>query len=228
MNGHRAAIFVSAVMDEFEIARANMIVSQVRPNGITEPRLIEAMARVPRETFVPAERRHLAYMDEDVAVKPGRFLMEPMALARLLQLAVIASDDDVLHVGCATGYGSAVLAQIARRVVAIDEDRDLVSLAKETLASSGVTFFVAPHAKGVPDAGPFDVIFIDGRVPAVPPALLAQLKDDGRLVAVVGMGGTASAKLFRKHGGSISERTAFDASVAVLPGFTVDRPAFVF
>jgi protein-L-isoaspartate(D-aspartate) O-methyltransferase len=215
-------------MDEFVIARANMIESQVRPNGITDPRVIEAMAQVPRERFVPDAVRELAYMDEDIRLTPGRYLMEPMALARLLQLAAIAPDDHVLHVGCGAGYGTAILARLARSVVAIDADPNLVALAAANAALPSVTVLLAPHAQGLPDKGPYDVIVVDGRIPAAPHGLLAQLEDNGRLVAVVGANGTASAMLFRKHGDSVSERIAFDASVSILPGFTVERPGFTF
>ena len=215
-------------MDAFVVARANMIESQVRPNGITDARVIEAMAQVPREIFVPEAVRELAYIDEDVPLGHDRYLMEPMALARLLQLAAITADDHVLHVGCGPGYGTAILARLARIVVAIDEDPDFVALAAVNAAYPNVTVVAAPHAAGLPDKGPYDVILIDGRIPAAPHDLLAQLNDNGRLVAVVGANRTASGMLFRKHGNSVSERIAFDASVSILPGFIVERPGFTF
>nr|ALS88786.1 protein-L-isoaspartate(D-aspartate) O-methyltransferase (PCMT) [uncultured bacterium] len=228
MNGQHRAIFVSAGMDAFVIARANMIESQVRPNGVTDPRVIEAMAQVPREKFLPDAVRDLAYIDADVSLRPGRYLMEPMALARLLQLAAITAEDHVLHIGCGMGYGTAILARLARTVVAIDEDPEFVALAGANAAYPNVTVLAAPHAAGLPAEGPYDVIVVDGRIPAAPQNLLAQLNDKGRLVAVVGGQGTASGKLFRKHGNSVSERSAFDASVPILPGFIVERPGFTF
>lgn len=215
-------------MIDFTAARATMIVSQIRPNGITDARLIEAMAQVPRENFVPDGLRDLAYMDEDIPLKPGRFLMEPMALAKLIQLAAVRPGDNALHVGCASGYGSAVLSQLAAKVTAIDRDPELVAEAAAALAGRAVTVEAAPHAQGLAAQAPYDVILVDGRVPAVPEALLSQLKDGGRLVAVVGERAVAPARLYLNRGGNISARTAFEASVSPLPGFAVERPAFVF
>lgn len=223
-----AGIGYQRTMIDLTTARTNMIVSQVRPNGITDARLIDAMAQVPREDFVPEGQRALAYMDEDVPLKPGRFLMEPMALAKLIQLAAVKPEDTVLHVGCASGYGSAILARLAAKVTAIDEDPDLIAQASIALSPLGVTVAAAPHAQGISTGGPYDVILVDGRVPQVPQDLLAQLRDGGRLVAVVGETSMAPAKLYLKHGGNISARTGFEASVSPLPGFAVERPAFVF
>ncbi len=216
-------------MTDFNIARANMVESQVRPNGITDPRIIAAMAAIPRENFVPAARRDIAYVDDDLEIAPGRYLTEPMVFARLVQLAEIKPRDKVLHVGAATGYGTAVLARMAARVVALESDATLAAMARNNLAGeSGVSIAEGPLAAGCKAEAPFDVIVIEGRVAEVPEALFAQLADGGRLVAVVGDGEAAKAGIWTVKGKARGLRTAFDAASPALPGFAKKQPAFVF
>ena len=217
-------------MLDFAVARARMVESQLRPNAITDVGVLEAMASVAREDFVPADRRSLAYMDGDVPVAANRYLMEPMVFGRLLQLAEIGPSDRVLDIGCATGYGAAVLARIAQSVVAIDEDKQLAEEAARTLRQQGagnVTVAMLPHAEGDARQGPYDAIIIEGRVPAVPAKLFEQLKEGGRLVAVVGDADLALAMLYRRNG-AIGSFAAFDASVQQLPGIVAAKPGFVF
>jgi len=219
------------LMTDFATARARMIDSQVRPNGITDGRIIQAMALLPRELFVPESRRAIAYVDDDIEIGAGRALMEPMALAKLVQLAEVGSNDHVLHVGCGTGYATALLAALCKSVVAIDEDQALVDAASATLARLGIAnakVLKAAHAAGWSGAQPYDAILVDGQVPAVPQALLQQLSDGGRLVAVVGDNLVATATLYSRHDGAVSSLPAFEASVGRLPGVVVDRPGFVF
>lgn len=208
-----------------------MIDSQIRPNGITDGRIIQAMAALPRELFVPQARRSVAYMDEDIDIGGGRALMEPMALAKLVQLAEIDAEEKVLHIGCGTGYATALLARLAYSVIAIDEDQAFVDQAAANLAAlqiENAKVHKAAHAAGWKAAEPYDAIVIDGRVPMVPEALLQQLQDGGRLVAVVGDQAVATATVFTRHDGAISSMPAFEASVARLPGVVAERPAFVF
>lgn len=208
-----------------------MIDSQIRPNGITDGRIIQAMAALPREMFVPETRRVVAYMDEDIDIGSGRSLMEPMALAKLVQLAEIDPEEKVLHIGCGTGYASALLARLGQSVIAIDEDQAFVDAATANLAAlqiANAKIHKAAHAGGWKAAELYDAIVLDGRVPAVPDALLRQLRDGGRLVAVVGDHAVATATVFTRHDGAISSMPAFEASIARLPGVVVDRPAFVF
>ena len=223
-------------MADFETARANMIESQIRPNGITDSRVIAAMAAVPREVFVPADKQCVAYMDEDLPLDglgdvSGRSLIEPMAFARLVQLAAIGPEDFVLDIGCASGYSLAVLAHLAQSAVAVEEDAVLAEIATENLNQlelSNVAVLNAPHATGCPDEAPFDAIILSGRVPTVPRKLLEQLQDGGRLVAVVGDAPLAQAHLWTRHGDSFASRQEFDATIAPLPGIEVERPAFTF
>ena len=217
-------------MLDFAVARARMVESQLRPNAITDTGVLDAMASVAREDFVPADRRSVAYMDGDVPVAANRYLMEPMVFGRLLQLAEIGPSDRVLDIGCATGYGAAVLSRVAQSVVAIDEDKQLADEAARLLRQHGVgnvTVAVLPHAGGDAPQGPYDAIVIEGRVPAVPAKLFEQLKEGGRLVAVVGDSDLALAMLYRRNG-AIGSLAAFDASVQQLPGIVEAKPGFVF
>lgn len=221
-------------MTDFSAARVNMIESQVRPNGITDHRIIAAMAGLARENFVPASRQAVAYMDGDVPLTAagqggGRYLIEAMAFARLVHLAEIKPADRILHVGAATGYGSAVLAQLGASVVALECDPALAQQARANLAGyGGISVVEGPLAEGWKQNAPYDVILVEGRIAEVPAALLGQLAEGGRLAAVVGEDEVARAQVVTVSGKVAAVRSAFDASVAALPGFARKRPAFVF
>lgn len=222
-------------MTDFLAARLNMVESQVRPNGITDRRIIAAIEQVPRETFVPESRRAIAYMDEDVPLDPSdkaqgpRALIEVMAFARMLQHAMVKPEDRVLVVGAGTGYGAAVIARIAARVVALESDPGLAAEARRNLGGvSNAMVVEGPLSAGVPEEQPFDVILAEGRIEEVPAALLAQLGDEGRLVAVVGETEMAQACVYTRSGSTTAVRQVFDASVAALPGLRKKKPAFVF
>lgn len=216
---------------DFELARRNMVDNQVRTNRVTDPLVIAALRAIPREVFVPAAQKGVAYLDDDIPVAPGRYLMEPMVLARLLQLADVQTGDAVLDVGCATGYSTAVLAKMASSVVALEEDPAMVAWATETLLGLGVDNAVVvegPLAEGLPGQGPYDVIVFNGAVSRVPENIRAQLAEGGRLVAVVqGDKGVGQATLVTRQGGAFGHRTEFDAGIHLLPGFRRDS-AFVF
>lgn len=218
-------------MIDFTVARLNMVESQVRPNGITDRRIIAAIETVPREDFVPESRRDVAYMDEDVPLEAQgrRALIEVMAFARMLQHAAIKPTDKVLLVGAGTGYGAAVVSQIGHSVVALECDPRLVHMARKNLAERpNVKLVEGSLAAGAPGEQPYDVIVLEGRAGEVPQALLGQLADGGRLVAVVGETETAQACVYSLSGGAIAVRQVFDASVAALPGLEKKKPAFVF
>jgi protein-L-isoaspartate(D-aspartate) O-methyltransferase len=220
-------------MMTFAAARQNMVDSQVRPNGITDLRLIAAMGQVPRENFVPAERRAFAYADEDVALcREGattRFLTEPMTTARQLQVAAIAETDKVLIVGSATGYSCAVVALLAAQVVGLESNADLQAMAKAALAGcSNVTLVSGDLTKGHGAAAPYNLILIDGQVQQVPPAIMAQLAVGGRLVTVMGTGENGRIVEYTNQDNHVSPRSRFDATTAQLPGFAIPAPVFVF
>ncbi|MGE0651710.1 MAG: protein-L-isoaspartate O-methyltransferase [Alphaproteobacteria bacterium] len=218
-------------MINFDNARRNMVDNQLRPNKVTDPRVVDAMLELPREKFVPAELRGVAYVDDDVSIGHGRVLMEPMVLARMLQAAEIAPSDVVLDIGAGTGYASAVCARLAATVVALESDPGLVAESAHILSELGIDNVVTVEGAlrdGYPQQAPYDVIVFSGAVEDIPENILGQLTEDGRLVAVVAVPGKAPvARLARNCEGTMAFRTLFDAAVPCLPGFE-SEPGFVF
>jgi len=202
-----------------QAARFHMIDSQIRPSDVTDIRVLAALGTVARENFVPRAARALAYADVSVEVAPGRFLMEPRCFAKLLQLAAITADDRILDVGCATGYSAAVLARLGGKVVALEQDADLLRIASEGLSATPIVLVQGALIEGAKAEGPFDVIVVEGAIEQVPETLLSQLAEGGRLVAVMNDGPQGKATLFLKENGGIGRRAVFDAAVPVLAGF---------
>ena len=218
---------------DFEAARRNMVEGQIRPNWVTDPSLLTALAKVPREAFVPEEMKSLAYVDEDLAVGDGRYLMKPMVLARLIQEAGVKPTDVVLQIGCGAGYTAAVLERMASTVVALESDAAFAERATAIFNELGidtVAIVEGPLEKGYPEQSPYDVIFFSGAIEEIPSAFADQLVEGGRLVAVVdGSPGSGTGKgvLATRRGGLLGSREVFDANAAHLPGFA-RAPAFGF
>jgi len=215
---------------DYASARRNMVDGQLRTNRVTDPRVIEAFESVPRERFVPARSRGVAYIDEDLPIGEGRWLMEPMVFARLLQAAAIAPGDSVMTVGAGTGYGAAIVARMAGSVVALEEVPLLAQQAEALLQELEVANAVVvegPLRDGHAAQAPYDVILVEGALEELPPALAEQLAEGGRLVAVTREpGGIGRARLYRKDG-TVSGRTLFDAATPVIDSLR-RPPAFVF
>jgi protein-L-isoaspartate(D-aspartate) O-methyltransferase len=218
-------------MSDLSVARAFMLEGQVRTSDVTDKRITEAMGRLERERFVPADKLALAYADLCVEVKPGRYLVDPRSFAKLLQLAEIQDSDRVLDVACATGYSTAVICAMSADVVTLEEDEELAKFAApilRTCEKRGRLFgVVGPHKDGAPSQAPFDVIFVNGAVEEIPSAWVRQLKEGGRLVAIVNDGPLGKAHFCVRKGEALTRRVAFDATVPVLPGFERSR-SFVF
>jgi len=211
-------------------ARRNMVDGQVRTADVTNPDLIAALLDVPRERFLPAGLEPQAYLDGEIAIAPGRELLRPMVLARLIQAARVSERDHVLDVGCGLGYSAAVLARLAGSVVALEDDASLAGQAKAALATNGAADVVVvsgPLREGWPAAAPYDLILLNGATEIVPDALGRQLKPDGRLVCMFGRSPGAKGKIFRLAEGRLVGRAIFDAAAPLLPGFSAP-PAFVF
>jgi protein-L-isoaspartate(D-aspartate) O-methyltransferase len=214
---------------DFAVSRRNMVANQIRTNEVSDDRLLAAFGEIPRERFVPDQFRGVAYIDEDLPVKKGRYLMEPMVLAKLLQLAEIQSGDIVLDIGCATGYSAAVIARLANTVVALESDAELAARAAAALTELGAdnaVVVVGPLAEGYPKQGPYDVIVFSGGVPRIPDTAARQLAEGGRLVAVTGEGAMRGTLMTRSRG-VLSSRPVFDAATPVLPEFATNE-GFVF
>src|SRR5882724_5778029 len=228
----------SQPMSGISAARQKMVDGQVRPSDITDVRIIDAMLAVPREAFVPENKRALAYLDLDLDVSEGgqgqgqvkRFLIQPAVLAKMLQAAEIKQTDRVLVVGCATGYAAAVVAQFVGQVTATESDAALAAKATAVLAQNGcgnVAVRTADAADGNPADAPYDVILLNGATETVPERLYGQLQDGGRLVGVFAMSQPQRATLVTRSHGDFGYRALFDAAAPVLPG--MERlPAFVF
>jgi len=207
--------------------RLNMVESQVRPSDVTDRRIIRAMLEIPREGYAPAAVRAIAYMDAALPVSPrgrapARYLLAPRDFAKLVQLADIGVGDVVLDVGCATGYSTAVLSKLAKAVIALESDKALADTARAALAAAGVHNAIVLEgdlAAGAPEHAPFDAIVLNGAVPFAPQTLLDQLKDGGRLVAVLAQGPVGRAQVWRRSGAVCDGRPAFDAAAEPLPGF---------
>ena len=223
-------------MIDFALARRMMVDGQVRTSDVTDLRIIAAMLELPRERFVSAADTDLAYLDTDVpavgaaAGEQVRHLLKPMVLAKLVQAAAVKAEDRVLDVGCATGYSAALLARLAHSVAALEQDPLLVRLARENLAAVGagnVTVVTGALTEGWQHDAPYDVVFVNGATESMPRTLCRQLKDGGRLVAVVGRAPVSRAMLYCSVQGDVSGRPIFDASAPLLPGFAAP-PAFVF
>lgn len=215
---------------DFAAARRNMVASQIKTNRVSDPLVIEAMGAVPRERFLPTEQRQFAYVDEDLPIGHGRVIMEPMVLARLLQLADVQPGDNALVIGAGTGYSTAVLAYMASSVVAVESDPALAASAAQTLSELNVdnaAVVTGDFQRGKPEQGPFDIIFINGAVDFIPEALTQQLSDGGRLVCIVREGPIGRATLVTRSGTAFGRRQDFDAATSVLPGF-MKQPGFVF
>lgn len=216
-------------MLDFAKARADMVDCQLRTSDVTDSRIVSAFQAIPREAFVPDHLRDFAYLDGEIPLGGGRFLLEPTPLARLVQLAAVKDTDSVLDIGGGTGYGAAILARLGRSVVALEQPA-VADRARATLAAlgvTGVTVVAGELTAGASTQAPFDVILLEGAVDAVPAALLAQLADGGRLIAVIGRGRTARATVHVRSGDEIGQRAVFDVGVPALPGFQ-QEPGFQF
>ena len=217
-------------MPDYAVQRLNMIDSQILANGVTDASVVEAFRQVPRERFVPSAMRSIAYADAEIEVVHGRSLLAPRTFAKLLQLAEIQPSDSVLDVGCATGYSTAVLALICRRVIGLEQDADLLRIASEVLHECGTrAASVAQGAlpEGIRAAAPFDVIVVEGAFERRPDNLLAQLTEGGRLVGILQNSHQGHAVIYLKEPGRTGYRIGFDASAPVLSAFR--QPAgFIF
>ena len=220
---------------DFNAARNNMVDGQIRPNRVNDTRILEAMRALPREQFVLPGQAAIAYMDGDVPLGSGRVLMEPMVLARLVQLARIRPGERALVVGAGTGYGAAVVAACGAAVTALEENEALLAIALRVLPrhAPGVRMVHGPLAAGMPADPGWDLIMVEGAVTAIPPVFATQLAAAGRLVTVVadaaGVNGRAVIAEPVSVAGSprLRSRDVFDCCPPLLPELRA-HTGFVF
>lgn len=214
-------------MPDFAVNRTMMVDTQVRPNDVTRYPLIEAMLTVPREEFVPDARRSVAYSGENLALGHDRVLLEARTLAKMIEALEVDPSDLVLDVGCGFGYSAAVLARMAEAVVALEDNEDLVRETEGRIIATGIDNVVVLQGSlsgGNEKQGPYDAILISGgAVEQVPEALIGQLKEGGRIVALFSEGNLGVVRCGLKVNGRVSWRYCFNAHAPQLPGFAVSQ-----
>jgi protein-L-isoaspartate(D-aspartate) O-methyltransferase len=217
-------------MIDYAALREAMVDRQVRTADVTRYPIIAAMLDVPREDFLPAALRPVAYLGEHVSIAPGRVLLDPRVFAKLLDALEPGPGDLVLDLGCGLGYSTAVLARMAEAVVALESDPAMAAEAEALLGAHGVDNAVVqagPLEEGVAEHGPFDVVLVEGGIERLPHPIEAQLKVGGRIAAIFAEGAGGQARLGLRTPQGITWRRIFDATAPVLPGFAATK-AFEF
>lgn len=217
-------------MVDFVKRRTMMVDTQVRPSDVTKFPIIDAMLSVEREAFVPDALREAAYVGENLTIAPGRVMLDARTLAKMLDALDLQPTDLVLDIGAGLGYSSAVVARMAEAVVALEDDEAMTAEAQRRLSEQGVdnvAVVTGPLVEGAPKHAPYDVILVQGGVETMPEAIIAQLRDGGRIACLFMEGTLGIVRLGIKQGGRIAWRFAFNASAPILPGFARSH-AFTF
>ncbi len=209
---------------DFKIARKNMVENQIRANKVTSLNVINAFLDVPREKFVPDALQEISYVDEDIQLSRNRFMMKPMILARLFQSLNLKGNENILHVGSNSGYGSAILSRMCSSVISLESDKKLFETSIHTFSNMGFDNVVPLHGSmenGVEKEAPFDIIFIEGSIETEPKSLFIQLNENGKLIAIIRPANIkiGKAKLFFKISNEIGLENLFDAQVSKLSIF---------
>ena len=209
---------------DFKIARKNMVENQIRANKVTSLNVINAFLDVPREKFVPDALQEISYVDEDIQLSRNRFMMKPMILARLFQSLNLKGNENILHVGSNSGYGSAILSRMCSSVISLESDKKLFETSIHTFSNMGFDNVVPLHGSmenGVEKEAPFDIIFIEGSIETEPKSLFGQLNENGKLIAIIRPANIkiGKAKLFFKISNEIGLDNLFDAQVSKLSIF---------
>ncbi len=217
-------------MQDFSITRQNMINSQLKPNGVLNPLVLDALSKVPKETFVPEIYKNLAYLDESLEISTGRYLMESMVFGKLIQEIRFDPEDVVLDIGCGTGYSTAVFSKLVATVVGLEENQHLRDQAIKNLLHlnvDNVAVIDGSHNQGDSENGPYNVIFLGGAVEFIPNIIKNQLNDGGRLVAVLNKENVGRGIIVQRNNDTFTQRDLFDANIPILAGFSSDV-GFVF
>ena len=209
-------------MTDYTAARTAMVDCQVRPSDVTKYPIIEALLSVPREEYVPAGLKSVAYAGEHIALAADRVLLDARTFAKMLDVANVQPTDLILDIGCGLGYSSAILARLAEVVVGVESDKAMAESASERLSDQSEDNVLVVNndlAAGAAKHGPYDVIFVQGAIEVVPDGLLDQLKEGGRIIAILEEDNCGHCRVGLKSDGNVAWRYAFDASAPILPGF---------
>jgi len=204
---------------DYAVARAAMVDTQLRPQGVNYPPVAEAMAAVPRELFVGEDARPLAYVDRAVPIGDGRMMSAPAVLGLLLTELVPLPGERALVVGCGSGYSAEVLKRIGLRVTGLESSPGLAARAR----GHGIEVAEGPLEDGWKKGGPYELILIDGAVGYIPDAIVAQLTPHGRLGAALVDSAISRLVVGRRAGDGFGLHTLADAGAAALPGFAKPR-----
>ena len=213
-------------MTDYATRRTMMVDTQIRPSDVTKFPIISAMLSVPRENFVPRDKREAAYMGDNIDLGGNRTILDPRTFAKMLDALDIQPTDFVLDIGMGLGYSAAVLSQLGEAVVAVENDQTRFDEASEALGDFGADN-VIPHlgdlAEGAAEHGPYDVILIQGAVEHVPDTVLAQLKDGGKIACLFAEGALGTVKIGYKLDERMDWRASFNAGAPTLDGFQRHR-----
>lgn len=216
----------------FYQARKVMLESQIRPNKVIDELVLSAFLEIPRELFVQKSMRDIAYIDEDLPLSNGRYLIEPMVLARMVQSLELKVSDNVMIIGVGTGYSTAIISKIVTSVIGVESRSPLIQKAENNLAQLEITntvLFKERLQEGYSKEAPYNAILIDGGVSDVPSSILNQLADDGKLVSIYRSENTAvgEASIWMRSGKKFSRKCLFNAQVPTLDEFK-EKQEFLF
>ncbi|MEM1361531.1 MAG: protein-L-isoaspartate O-methyltransferase [Pseudomonadota bacterium] len=209
-------------MPDFDLRRRMMVDTQIRPSDVTKFPIIEAFLAILRENFVPTGMEEAAYVGENLTIAPGRVMLEPRSLAKMLDEVNLVQDELALVIGAGQGYSAAIIGHIAQAVVALESDLDLAREAASNLSEAeiyNVAVVTGPLNLGASEHGPYDAILIEGAVEQVSDAVLSQLKEGGRIIAIFTEAALGVVRIGYKLSGKIAWRFAFNAGAPTLEDF---------
>lgn len=210
-------------MEAYELARTNMVKSQILTQKINNEALVEVINTIPRHIFVPEDRQGIAYIDQSIQVGHGRYILPPMVFAKMVEALDIKGAESVLDIACGTGYSSVIFANLCKKVVAVESNTDLASKAHlnlNKLAVRNVIIISDTLADGHEEAAPYEVVFINGAVKEIPQRILSQLAEGGKLVSIISKARNSGAiTLFSKINGAVVGTEIFDVNLPVIEDF---------
>ncbi|MDC0108313.1 protein-L-isoaspartate O-methyltransferase [Paracoccaceae bacterium] len=209
-------------MNHFEKLRKTMVDTQVRPSGVSCTEVINALANVPRELFVPEYLKNLSYIEENIVFESGRFMVQPRILGKLLENLLIQKDESVLVVGSGCGYMASVVGKLAELVVGVESDKVLIESAEQSVIEAGIDNVIIVESElslGATQHGLYDVIIFEGAIDLVPDIILSQLKEYGRIAAFFSERNLTEARVGVKVNGILSWRSCFSCDVPVMKEF---------